>query len=571
LLKCAGSNVACSVRKIVPVEYFIAVTGILFTIFVFYTGVPFSLAKEAVLAAANLPSPAIVERVFSEIKNVFATIWSIIGILTHELVHVSVEQWFHPYETLHKLVINPMWDPYGIVRDLFPNVVVDINAPTNSFAEHVSALVPQQVPPVTTPAPTIGVAPASAVQQGVSAAAPGVAPYAPEAQAEVYSAAATALDCYLPSITQAISGWLLWRVAHWQKTIGVAPASAVQQRVSVTKRTFKYYLSLIARFIIVPTVSLLGIGQLLWVGIFYPLMTTLGVLKWGEDYRFGPAAILDLLHINCNNMEFISLSLFTAVAVIAVAYVCATFIAWLVNVVRLIALRLANGIGSLIKCHTPRVVTRMLSRVAQRKPRVFSFGLFVADLIYQQLINQNIPAIERKDGDNAMIFVQAQWITDALKILKRLGITVDTNFGGPANAMSFILAVLGDEVTLIAPCGDDESGRANIEHLAQAGVDIHAIPLLNGTSASNLVRNMQIGFDDNGNPKFTKDYALDLLPLLGVLYSEYVAGLDIQQGDIVHLGGMDLVLCPDKEKTLRYQAAIDEMVKVARYARERAP
>ena len=76
-----------------------------------------------------------------------------------------------------------------------------------------------------------------------------------------------------------------------------------------------------------------------------------------------------------------------------------------------------------------------------KRGRVFSFGLFVADMIYRQRLGHTLPdeflGIKRGRGDNAMIVVPAEWIARAKRALEARGVSIDTNFGGLANAMVF--------------------------------------------------------------------------------------------------------------------------------------
>ncbi|MFA6281434.1 MAG: PfkB family carbohydrate kinase, partial [Candidatus Omnitrophota bacterium] len=201
------------------------------------------------------------------------------------------------------------------------------------------------------------------------------------------------------------------------------------------------------------------------------------------------------------------------------------------------------------------------------QPSVYSLGLFVADMIYTQNSSQELKdeflGIKRVQGDNAMIFVPAKWISQSLEALGRQKVKVGTNFGGPATATASILGALGDKVVLIAPCGEDKAGKGNIAYLNSLGVDTSLIPRLSNISASNLIRNLEV--DKN----YAKDYALYLEPLEGFAYSQSEALKRLNKGDIVHLGGMDLVLCSDKQKDKKYKVAVKEMVAVASKAKRK--
>lgn len=213
--------------------------------------------------------------------------------------------------------------------------------------------------------------------------------------------------------------------------------------------------------------------------------------------------------------------------------------------------------------------------------RVFSFGVFVADIIYRQERGNVLPdeflGIKRKQGDNSMIFVPAEWIAQAKKALESRGVTLDTNFGGLANAMVSILAALtpNGKITLIAPCGNDQAGRANLAYLERLGVDTSILKQLmpaNAASACNLIRNLETV--DAGASKaavYCKDYAFYLAPTEGFSYSRWMPQ-DLTRQDFVHIGGMDLVLCPEDlskgEKQAKYKRNIDEMIELARRAHQ---
>ncbi|MCX5711114.1 MAG: PfkB family carbohydrate kinase [Candidatus Omnitrophica bacterium] len=205
--------------------------------------------------------------------------------------------------------------------------------------------------------------------------------------------------------------------------------------------------------------------------------------------------------------------------------------------------------------------------------KVYSFGLFVADMIYKQNQKDRFPdtflGVRRRAGNNKMKFVPEKWIRQAVIRLKEMT-SIRTSFGGLANAMASILAALGDDVALVAPYGQDRPGKNNVAYLSRMGVDTRFMELLQGKiSATNLIRNLQKGVDERGKPKYAKDYALYLAPLEGYRYSKWLEATPIQKGDIVHLGGMDLILCPKKEKLPKYKIAIEEMLAVARYANEK--
>ncbi|MDD4900382.1 MAG: PfkB family carbohydrate kinase [Candidatus Omnitrophica bacterium] len=221
------------------------------------------------------------------------------------------------------------------------------------------------------------------------------------------------------------------------------------------------------------------------------------------------------------------------------------------------------------------LVVRDPSEGAVSERRVYSFGLFVADMIYKQNAGQQFPdqfrGITREQGDNAMTFVPAEWISEAVPALEANGAVIDTNFGGPATATSCIGATLGVDFALVAPCADDKAGQADLAYLKKIGVDTAFMPVLRGqVSASNLIRNLETGKNPQGEPIYAKDYALYLAPLEGFPYSKSPALDSVQAGDIVHLGGMDLIICPkgttSEEKNAKYQKAIDEMVGVTEKA-----
>ncbi len=214
--------------------------------------------------------------------------------------------------------------------------------------------------------------------------------------------------------------------------------------------------------------------------------------------------------------------------------------------------------------------------------RIFSFGLFIADMIYRQKRQSVLPdeflGIQRSRGDNAMIIVPAEWIRQAKNALERRGVLIDTNFGGLANAMVSILAVLSskEKIVLIAACGNDQPGRGNVAYLESMGIDTTALEQwMSQTkmSASNLIRNLQTDeVTEEGDIICHKDFAFHLEPIEGFPYSRWIPN-DLGKGDIVHLGGMDLVLCPkyfDKDqKQDKYKRNVDEMIRVAREARQR--
>lgn len=210
--------------------------------------------------------------------------------------------------------------------------------------------------------------------------------------------------------------------------------------------------------------------------------------------------------------------------------------------------------------------------------RIFSLGLFVADLIYTQKRGDDLPeeflGIKRARGDNAIVLVSAEWISRAKEALRQRGVSIATNFGGLANAMVSILASLTrrEKITLISPCGHDPVGLANAANLKKLGVDtgiLRKIMRGSAVSASNLIRNLEAASGAKSKADFHKDYALFLGPSEGFAYSRWMPG-DIRRGDIVHIGGMD-VPCPKglglKQKQARYRRDIAEMVKVARLAR----
>jgi len=205
-----------------------------------------------------------------------------------------------------------------------------------------------------------------------------------------------------------------------------------------------------------------------------------------------------------------------------------------------------------------------------KEGRVFSFGLFIADMIYSQEPQDALPdeflGIKRARGDNAIVAVPAEWIAQALDALKKKGVPIGTNFGGPANAMVSVLAALTPKakITLIAFCGNDEAGRANIVYLERLGVDTHVLRESMRTgevSACNLIRNLGSA----------KDFTIYLTPAEEFCYSKWIPG-DLKEQDIVHLGGLDLIFCPnglpEKEKRAKYKKNIDEMVKISRMARQ---
>lgn len=214
--------------------------------------------------------------------------------------------------------------------------------------------------------------------------------------------------------------------------------------------------------------------------------------------------------------------------------------------------------------------------------RVFSFGIFVADMIYRQKQGETLPdeflGIQRACGDNAMISVPAEWIWQAKAALEGRGISIETNFGGLANAMASVLAALTTEgkITLIAPCGNDPAGQANVTYLERLGVNTSILRKLMQeaeVSASNLIRNFETTEDTkNKTTTYCKDFAFYLTPLEGFSYSRWMPE-DLKQGDIVHLGGIDLILCPEdfskEQKQAKYKKNIEEMVAVARLARQK--
>jgi len=201
--------------------------------------------------------------------------------------------------------------------------------------------------------------------------------------------------------------------------------------------------------------------------------------------------------------------------------------------------------------------------------RVFSFGLFVADLIYSEKPQDALPdeflGIKRARGDNAIVPVPLEWIAQALDALKKKGVSIDTSFGGLANATVSVLAALTtkEKIILIAPCGNDGPGRANVAYLERLGVDAHVLResmRTSGVCACNLVRDLG----------FAKDFTIYLAPAEGFCYSRWMPQ-DLNQQDIVHLGGLDITLSPEdlhkEQKQAKYKKNIDEMAKVARMAR----
>jgi len=207
---------------------------------------------------------------------------------------------------------------------------------------------------------------------------------------------------------------------------------------------------------------------------------------------------------------------------------------------------------------------------AGRGGRVFSFGLFVADMIYSQKPQDALPdeflGIKRARGDNAIVPVSFEWIAQAKEALEARGVSIETNFGGLSNATVSILAALTPEakITLIAPCGNDEAGRANVVYLERLGVDTHVLResmRTNGVSACNLIRNL-------GS---RKDYAVYLTPAEGFCYSKWMPR-DLKHQDIVHIGGVDITIYPEgppkEQKQEKYKKNIDEMVRIARIARQ---
>jgi len=213
--------------------------------------------------------------------------------------------------------------------------------------------------------------------------------------------------------------------------------------------------------------------------------------------------------------------------------------------------------------------------------RVFSFGLFVADMIYRQKKGSALPdeflGIKRGFGDNAMISVPEEWILRAKNALEKLGVPVDANFGGLANAMVCTLAALMPEgkIVLTAPCGNDPAGRANVACLEKSGVDTGVLRKLMRTteiSAGNLIRNVEVAVPGGDGTICYKDFAFYLEPVEGFPYSEWMPE-DLKRQDIVHIGGADLVLCPNnfskKQKQTKYKRNIGEMVRVARMARRK--
>jgi sugar/nucleoside kinase (ribokinase family) len=222
------------------------------------------------------------------------------------------------------------------------------------------------------------------------------------------------------------------------------------------------------------------------------------------------------------------------------------------------------------------------SKKPQVTGRVFSFGVFIADLIYRQKQASALPeeflGIRRLRGDNAMIVVPAAWIAQAKEALEALKVPLTTNFGGLANAMVSILAALTskEKITLIALCGNDEPGRANIAYLERLGVDTAILRKLMHTSkvsACNLIRNLETAPAAKNKPAiYSKDFAFYLTPIEGFPYSHWIPK-DLKRQDIVHIGGVDLVLCPKHwpkaHKQAKYKRNIAEMLKLARASRRK--
>lgn len=211
--------------------------------------------------------------------------------------------------------------------------------------------------------------------------------------------------------------------------------------------------------------------------------------------------------------------------------------------------------------------------------RVFSFGIFIADMIYRQKQASALPeeflGIKRQRGDNAMMVVPEEWITQAKEALESLKVPIDTNFGGLANAMVSILAALTPEgkIVLIALCGNDQAGRANIAYLERLSIDTRILKKVLKTSkvsACNLIRNLEVAGDaKNKAVTYCKDFAFYLAPTEGFSYSKWMPK-DLRRQDIVHIGGVDLILCPKdwskERKQVKYKRNINEMVKLAHAA-----
>ncbi|MDP2905541.1 MAG: hypothetical protein Q8O22_04485, partial [Candidatus Omnitrophota bacterium] len=204
-----------------------------------------------------------------------------------------------------------------------------------------------------------------------------------------------------------------------------------------------------------------------------------------------------------------------------------------------------------------------MGNVPNKSTRVFSFGLFVADLIYTQRRGKALPdeflGIKRTRGDNAIVLVPAEWIVRAKEALIEKGVSIETNFGGLACAMASILAALTREVkiTLVSSCGHDPVGRANAAYLEKLGVDTGILRIImrrTAVSASNLIRNLETVSAGKSAADFPKDYALCLASSAGFPYSRWMPR-ELKRGDIVHIGGID-VPCPEdfsrKEKQARY-------------------
>jgi len=212
--------------------------------------------------------------------------------------------------------------------------------------------------------------------------------------------------------------------------------------------------------------------------------------------------------------------------------------------------------------------------------RVFSFGIFIADMIYRQNQASALPdeflGIKRQRGDNTMMVVPHAWITQAKDALENLKVPIETNFGGLANAMVSILAALSqkEQITLITLCGNDTAARANLAYLEKLGVDTFILKKIMRTStvsACNLIRNLETAKSaKNKTLTYSKDFAFYLAPIEGFPYSQWIPK-DLKQRDIVHIGGVDLVLCPQgyskAQKQVKYKKNINEMVKTARAAR----
>jgi len=202
-------------------------------------------------------------------------------------------------------------------------------------------------------------------------------------------------------------------------------------------------------------------------------------------------------------------------------------------------------------------------------------------MIYRQKRGSVLPdeffGIKRGYGDNAAISVPAEWITQATHALEALGVPIDTSFGGLANAMVYILAALTlkGKITLIAPCGNDQAGRANAACLERLGVDtgiLRKVMRTTKVSMRNLIRNLEVAEGGENRTLCYMDFAFYSAPAAAFPYVKWMPK-DLKRQDIVHLGGMDLVLCPKdfskKRKQAQYKRNINEMVKVARMARRK--